>query len=179
MLPTFAHHLRLNTKLRIINTIFESVNTGDLKLFERLEVIEQTGQISGYVSSMVHGTEELLTARLTHHWVQISDKAIPHRFFPQREARSETKAALIPDGSAICCLGRTSKGQAVRIPLSCSLAAVLGLSRHHGSAGCDEAMQEAEIGIVDWDRRGVVVGEDAWAVLSRWYETLQVENLDE
>lgn len=38
-------------------------------------------------------------------------------------------------------------------------------------------MRDREPGIQDWDKRGIAVGEEVWAVLQRWYETAKVEKM--
>lgn len=174
ILPNDVEQLHRLSSLRIVHTLPSQTPTG-LSILSGLEVLEQEGQMNGYISSMRYGYEELLCVRMFNDHVEVLDERIIPPSPPQCNITSyhhQTWRTLQSgEGSTVyLAADRNRRERVFRRQAEKSWKTYTDFRGKVVPLKIIKQMQMAEVEGIDWNRRGVEIGDVAWGILLGWYE---------
>jgi hypothetical protein len=168
--PHVAVGIRSSPQLRYIHTLPASFLTPDLEeedVFDRLDIVESKGEMNGIISSLSHGSTELVRLRLlrsVHPALAGVGAQLPVQ--KNRDAESAAEAELAEADEEETEMyeeaeekdeGETEKWRELtNVDDKCVSPAAL------------RRMREAEgASVEDWDKRGLQVSHEAWTSVIR------------
>lgn len=190
MFPWYAAQLRAFESLRYTHVLHDSVDCSDLNLFARLDTIEESGDLTGQITSLRNGSEEVLLVRIFQDCIETGDEKYtysdlganddgddkdspsggsPTPEIPSYQFAQKWYTAL--DGSR-----RRRSFARLSVPIWQTYTDYGGLVV---PLAIINSMKEENGADVDYELRGVSVSASAWGILQAWYATARAEALKE